>query len=81
MLYDCGGVICRASTHASFQNEGLFEQKKLSFDAPTGWWFDKLCLGRLTEFDALDRSIRCSVAQDEIRKRLGSSYETAQLKR
>jgi len=58
------------------KTKALFEQKKLSFDAPTGWWFDKLCLGRLTEFDrGWTGRIRCSVAQDEIRKRLGSSYE------
>jgi hypothetical protein len=67
--------IAKFNPRAIPSTQALFEQKKLSFDEITAWWFDKLRTGRLTAADdkwvgALNRD----VVQDEIGKRISNPH-------
>jgi hypothetical protein len=58
------------------QTNALLDQKKLSWDEITGWWFERLCLGRIRDADTTWVNVvsRDSV-RDVIEKRITSQYE------
>jgi len=73
MLYDRGGVICRASTtkfpktRRSSSKEAVFERRRMVFD--------KLCLSSYRVRPRLDRTHQVQRRSGRDTQRLGSSYE------
>jgi hypothetical protein len=58
--------------------EALFEQKRLSFDDTTTWWFERLLLGRLDEHEA---EWSGTLLHEEVQRTVGMRAATPYAKR
>jgi hypothetical protein len=76
MLYDLQHRnITRFDPRKYPSTPALFVQKKLSFDETTGWYFERLCLGRLRDDDIKwTRTIDRDEVQLTISERLASAH-------